>query len=645
VNWQKAAPVALSVGLVTQAGYAEVSLQTQAPAKVEAGQTFTVQLTAMAAGADDAPSQPRLSVPQNFSAQGPSVSTQYQVTTVNGRFEQHQGVTASWLLVTRSLGRFRIGPASVTSAGHVVADRPFLVEVVAAGTLQPQRNRAGRRSPFDPFDPFGDFDPFSSPMLPRMRGFGQFPNLEPDQPQINSWPREFDIAQPRDPTAFLDARIAPKRVVIGQQVTISIYAYGHPGLFELGSVTEPSFGDFLSYDLMEDGSSREQPMRIGEDVWYAQKLRERALFPLHSGQLQIGSMRAKFQGVDPAGQAGYRNIQRQSQPLSIVVVEPPVSGRPSGYRLGDVGQFRLTATVEPREVVAHEAVAVNFELSGTGNVPQHLDLPEHKGTEWLEPTTNETIERRSGKIGGKRIWQYVVQLHEAGTVDLGSVRLPYFDPERGQYAFASAELGQVVVRPGAVVAGAAPVAPSTEDNLAQSLLPREHLGTLPPPQKYWADSRHFWSLLLLGPLGVIVSACLKILGAKGLIFWSQRRDSVKRRTVQQLRVARELLSHGDAAGAASALERSLHMAIEAATNLRARGIIRNQLLQSLTTAGLTQSEAEQAVVSFDACDAVRFTGGPESQLIEPLARADSFVEELSRRAARAKKMRGPHAAT
>ena len=631
------ARLAICVVLVAQVAKAEVSLQTEAPTKVEAGQRFTVQLTALAGSADEAPSQPKLSVPRNFSVQGPSVSTQYQVTTVNGRFEQRQGMTASWVLATSTLGRFRIGPASVISAGHSVADKSFFVEVVAAGTLQTQRQRQGRRMPFDPFDPFGDFDPFSSPMLPPMRGLGQFGNPGPDQQQVSNWPREFDIAQPRDPNAFLDARMAPKRVVIGQQVTLSIFAYGHPGLFELSTVTEPSFGDFLSYDLMEDGASRELPMRIGDDVWYAQKLRERALFPLHSGRLQIGSMRATFKGVDPAGMAGYRNGERQSQPQTIVVVEPPIAGRPSGYRLGDVGQFHLTATVEPREIAAHDAIAVNFELSGMGNLPQHIDLPERKGAEWLEPTTSESIERKGGKIGGKRVWQYVVKLHDPGTVDLGRVSLPYFDPERGQYAFATADLGQIVVRPGAAQAEQQKLMP--EENLAQTLMPREQLGNVPEARRYWADERHFWSLLLLGPLGVAVSMGLRSLGRKGSHFLSQRRDSVKRRTLEQIRSAKERLARDDAAGAASSLERALHMAIEAATGLRARGIVRSELSQALIEAGLAPDAAEFTVGVLDTCDAVRFTSESSAGLSDALPRVETLVQDLSTRAARAARTR------
>ena len=71
----------------------------------------------------------------------------------------------------------------------------------------------------------------------------------------------------------------PKKVVIGQQLTLSMFAYGRANPFELGSLMQVrSLRDFPSYDLMEDGATREMPMRIGEEVWFAEKIRERACF-------------------------------------------------------------------------------------------------------------------------------------------------------------------------------------------------------------------------------------------------------------------------------------------------------------------------------------------------------------------------------
>ena len=147
--------------------------------------------------------------------------------------------------------------------------------------------------------------------------------------------------------------------------------------------------------------------------------------------------------------------------------------------------------------------------------------------------------------------------------------------------------------------------------------------------------KHFWSLLLLGPVGVAASMGLRSLGGKGLLIWSQRRDSAKRRILEQIRTAKALLARDDAAGAAGALERALHMAIEAATGLRARGIVRNQLSQALIEAGLAPDASEVAVDIFDACDAVRFTSESSTRLVDILQRAESLVQQLSSQAKRA----------
>jgi len=632
------AAAGLCVLLCSERASAELKLTTQAPAKVEVGQRFSVQLTALAESDDETPSQPKLPVPPNCALQGPSISTQRQVNMTLGRIENRTGISATWILSCNSLGRFKMGPGSVISGGRQVADKAFIVEIVPAGSLQGQRQRSRGRFPMDPFDPFGDFDPFSGPLLPPMRQFGgPLGQTLPGQQDIAGWPHELDIAAARDPLAFLDARVTPKKVVIGQQLSYSVFAYGHAGPFGLGNPSQPPLKDFLNYDLMDGENERLHPMRIGSELWYATKIQERALFPLRAGKLVIEPMRVQFRGAGMGGDQ-YGNAQRESQPLSVLVVEPPLDGRPPGYRLGDVGQFALSATVEPREVNAQDAVAINLTLSGLGNLPQKLDLPEIKGVEWLEPTTSESVERKGGRIGGKRSWLYVVKLNEPGSIDLGRVRLPYWDPERSHYQIASVQLGQVRVKPNAVQ----PTEPAPSGSAAASavaplaLVPRDTLGEVPPPPRYWADFRYLWLLVLAGPLGVIAGMGLKSLGAAIGGRLARQRASVKRRTQEQLAACRQILASGDAPAAASALERALVIAIESATAIRARGIVRDELASHLTKAGISQTDAEAAVAILDVCDAIRFTGGEPQQLATAIDRAQPLIDGLCRRSAATK---------
>src|SRR5690606_25369981 len=123
-------------------------------------------------------------------------------------------------------------------------------------------------------------------------------------------------------------------------------------------------------------------------------------------------------------------LLRESQPLEVVVVEPPLDGRPAGYRLGDVGRYTLSATVEPKRVRQCDAVSVVAKLEGSGNLPPTLVLPRQRGVEWLEPSTTESIDTDHGVLRGQRTFSYVVKLDRPGKVDLGELTLPYYDPDR-----------------------------------------------------------------------------------------------------------------------------------------------------------------------------------------------------------------------
>jgi hypothetical protein len=87
------AAAGLCVLLCSERASAELKLTTQAPAKVEVGQRFSVQLTALAESDDETPSQPKLPVPPNCALQGPSISTQRQVNMTLGRIENRTGIT------------------------------------------------------------------------------------------------------------------------------------------------------------------------------------------------------------------------------------------------------------------------------------------------------------------------------------------------------------------------------------------------------------------------------------------------------------------------------------------------------------------------------------------------------------------------
>jgi hypothetical protein len=586
---------ALTYGI---AAHADVSLSTAVtPRKVEAGTQFTLQLRVTASAGEEI-GQPNLRLPPGVTGSGPSIGRQSQISIVNGQMTQSLGITATWGLVASRPGTYRLGPASVQTSDGVKSDRAVTIEVVPPGTLPPPP-LAGQ--PLDPFNMMRGLG------LPGFPGFPE-PDQQPAQPQLPELPEEFKIARALDPLAFLRARAVPRKVVVGEQVTLSVYAYAGRGTFEPGVMTEPSRDDFLAFNLMEDQHQLSgYQFELDGQRWLTAKIAQFALFPLKAGKLRAGEMSLSFVGrnysKDPQG------LKRSSQPIEIEVVEPPLAGRPPGYRLGDVGRYSLNAQVEPREIPAGGSISVVVKLEGSGNVPASLLVPERTGVHFLEPQLVEQVGPRRGEVQGFRTFTYVVELSQPGEQDLGEVTLPYWDPKSRAYGVARAALGVVKVtgtakpavidRPGAVQG----------PRLKGLVTPPPKLGTSSAaPASYWPSRPGYWLLLFGAPLSALLAFALA--DAKKAL---QQRLAEKRGSLgtAQERALSELQTaarKGDAAACASAAERALVIAIERATKIKARGVLKKDLPPKLGEAGVAPDVAEHAATLLARCDELRFAG-------------------------------------
>ncbi len=600
------ASICLVASVTAHAVAAAGRLSTQlSSGRVEVGQQFTLQLSCMTDAGAGSPSDPRVTVPRGLSAQGPSISSQQNVTIINGQMQQQSGVNATWVLVASAPGRYRIGPASIAINGQRYSDRTVEVEVVARGSL-PQANRPSRRARgFDPFDPFGGSDPFSGPMFPP--GVNLLPN--PTVDEIPSYPPDLNVDTVRDPIAFLDARLTSKRVVVGEQATLRIYAYGKPGPFELMLSSEPNRNDFLSYQ-----NERDHPIgplyriKIESEIWFARKILSYALFPTKSGRLHIGEAEAAFAGAGLLGGSAYRNVQRKSQPLELVVEDPPLAGRPPGYHIGDVGEFKLTASVSPRKINASESVSVQVEVSGIGQLPQRLDPPEQTDVDWLEPTTTQQIDDQRERIAGKRQFTYIVRIDGAGIVDLGTMRFPYFDPATRKYAVASAELGkvEVIASKAQTAAPSATLKTTDRDPLLAALQPRQQLAGAAVAPRYLAERRAFFYWLLVGP-----ALSLLLFGVRASLQrfsqWRERVTGSARVLVEtELNAAQAAIKANDPLKAATSVERLVHLLIEHSIDLRSRAVLRSELATLLESRGIDTETSQRFVALLEQCDHLKF---------------------------------------
>ncbi len=619
--------LAFGVLLCSGAARAQVRVQTEIAAhKVELGDAVQFQITAMSS-TGEAPQNPRLAPIPGLSIMGPSTGTRTQVSINNGRMQQESGISATWNIQAVKVGTYRVGPATVDLGGQRFQSQVETLEVVPQGTLPRGGQRGGGPQPFDPFrffDPFGGGSPFPP---------GLFPPGDLDQQQeLPPVPDELKVERAPDPIAFLRAVVTPKHPVVGEQVTVRIYAYGGRGIYRPVNAVDPTYPDFLDYTGQDDSFTENAvQVPIGDQVFIAQKLRELCLFPLHAGKLTIGSMTLTFTG---GRYVANPPITRSSPPITLDVVEPPLDNRPPGYHVGDVGTLELSVAVDPRRVTAGDTVGVVAKLEGTGSIPTALRVPEQRGVEWLDPTHVDEVHEQHGVVRGFRAFTYLVKMNEPGRIDLGELTLPYWDPRKRAYATARASLGKVEVAPSpqkaAPVASAAAAKTDEPDTLA--LKPRRTLAPYGPSAAPFTDSLRFWYLLLGAPVAVGLAGVGLDIGSRLRRRFSSARTSPQRLAQDSLRAAEVAAKGSEIAKTAAAVERALFLAIEAGTGIRARALLKDDLKAALGGAGIEPGTIERTVALLDACEAARFTGkSADLPPKELCARAHGLVGDLSRK--------------
>jgi hypothetical protein len=579
------------------------------PDQVEVGEAFNVQVTATVQDGDP-PQDAELPPSRDYDVVAKVPFRSRHTEGFGPRRTTIEALNMTWQVVAKRPGKLTIPAPVVIIGGKRITTSPQKITVVPAGT-----GPRGSRSPF---------------LLPG-QGFSfqfQFPGDDEPQPEprINT---ELSLPSAPDPTVFVRTTVDKKSVVIGEQVKLSTYIYWSSEGPRVTSNHEAPLADFLRRQLSPDaGAEREVLTTAGGTKFAAKLVDEIAIFPLRAGDLHTGQVRYGFDLWRTR-----RHVERASDDLVIHVVEPPRTGRPPGYVLGDVGQFTLAASVAPRKVDQGGEVSVTLRLSGTGNLPQTLRVPERTGVEWLDPEKKESIEPQRGVIGGWRTFGYVVRIKDAGSINLGEVTLPYWDPATKKYEIAKAELGVVEVSPKAPLTDPVtkePLEAPQADPFVAMPGARKELGAYTATRARLFDGRSAWLFIAAPPMLVgLVS-----LSARAVERARKRRatakDSPAALAQKALADAREAEAKGDGKTLTAALERALHLAIEAATGLKSRGVLVADLPGELAERGIAADLADEVASALAECDAVRFEPSPDLDRARELAKeARGLVARLA----------------
>ncbi len=553
-----------------------IEMHTSVDGALEAG--GDIEVTLQASSTSDMPPDPLLSVPAGLSVTGTSASRQSQLSLVNGVISAHRVLIVTFTVHTTAAGKFTVTP-SVKVDGKRTNGPSARINVVAAGTLA-QRQQPQGFNPFDPFGFFGQQDPV-----------GQ----QDDTPHLLVDPK-LGMAAPRGQTAFLHAVVDKGRAVVGEQVTLTVYLYVDTQAREpdFRDPHEATSNDFVRKSLMKDDTTSEDAgyAAVAGRTYVVRVLRRIALFALKTGDLEIGAM-----SLAVAAHGGVR----ESEKLSVLVVDAPIAGRPAGYDAGNVGRFTITSDVTPRTVERGSVVGVDLSVDGVGNLPSELSVPLQAGVKWLDPEVHERLANTAGRYGGHRTFSYVVRVEREGDVDLGTIELPFYDADKHAYDVARAALGMIHV-----THSDAPAAESARPTLPELPAMRRTLGGPKAQGRHLTDHTWAWALLAFGPFAFAFATASRGIVARFRTRAAERRTSPLAVLAEKQRAQDTALENDDAGAIDAATIRMLEAAVLAHLKKNLRAATGEALVRELHEAGAPRELGQRLRDLLASCEAARF---------------------------------------
>jgi hypothetical protein len=574
------------IGLLLLAGAAPARGQVSFSASVDRnevglGETLTLTLS--------------VSVPEEKKAKGPSQPNTGSLE-VTGRSEQ-SGVAFSFstggnrdfrrnrliLLTLRptKIGEVTIGPSTLVYDGKTYTSDPITVRVVKEPT-KPKRPR--RVSPFG-VSPFPDDDDFfRSP----------FEDLLNQRQEVG----ENDV--------FLDAQMSPDVVIQGQQATLSVWVYTRLST-RVGAPRWPKLDGFFAMEREVDGHIGQK--FINGEQYQVKLLAQKALFPLHAGEILIGPVQVEVElSSSPFVPPETRTLK--SRTLKIQVMELPKEGQPKDFHSANVGRFTLAASVDATEVNLNQPVTYTLTVRGTGNLQQLRppELPELDRFKRFDASVDVQVSKKGKEVRGAKVLEWVLVPLASGELTLPELSFDFFDPEENQYRTLKTEPLTVKVA-SSQEAGAGASGPSgREVNLLAGVFkPIRFESSLTGYGPPFYKSPWFMPLLI-GPAAVYL---LLVLGglARGLLVADNPRARSRRaasRARARLRRAQGLAASGKAAEFFAEMKSALLDAAEARIGVPAQGLLLDELLERLARDGVGGETREGLVREIENCDFGRF---------------------------------------
>lgn len=374
----------------------DVKLTASAPATVILGKPFQITYTANAKVSDfKAPAITNFDI-----LAGPFKAESYSSQIVNGNMTSSVSIAYTFTLQAQKTGTFTIPSASVTVDKERVASNGLSVKVLPADEQSSSTASSGSS---------GSNTTISASNL------------------------------------FIRPILSKSTVYEQEVVKLTYKLYTTYDVVQCNARTIPDFKGFLSQEMERSSNTQLDYENYNGKNYLTAVLYETLLYPQSSGEIKVD--KASFDAIirvqnrQPVRSIfdeffdSYSNVAHSIEvPAVKVNVKSLPTGKPSGFN-GVVGNFSLSSSISAEQVKVNEAVTLKISISGNGNMKliqnPTLDFPD--AFEVYDPKVNNNFKVSGGVLSGAKSVEIMFIPRHAGTFEIPSYTLSYFDLKENRY--------------------------------------------------------------------------------------------------------------------------------------------------------------------------------------------------------------------
>ncbi len=303
-------------------------------------------------------------------------------------------------------------------------------------------------------------------LIPTREGVYRIPSLEleVDNELVRSVPLTLTVRTAAAPppggleqrAMFITRSFAPERAYVGEQIIETIKIFYRVKLLDAARQEV----EMLNFEVFELGKERNY-RRVIDGTTYSIIEVKRVLIPLKAGkQLQVpryvlntviaadNQPRRRHGFFDDFFSLNARQVRKRvSSPAATLEVKPLPPPPADAVNLAVVGDYRLSAALNKKQLNRSESATLTLFIEGYGNLqgikPLELKFADYKV--YADKPTVKVREEREKGLYSQATLKLALQPLRRGDLELGILKFAWFHPPTGKFRQQAVDLGKLTV--------------------------------------------------------------------------------------------------------------------------------------------------------------------------------------------------------